>query len=113
MFICIERSTHLSGVHDDPPFARREPDRLLTCLTGDTTDEVRKKLNAYLASPEGIAAYGKALTPMPPGVAETVPEIAVRNGFNWEWSFKITEHSKEVYQRPVPPRPVRDYVEAN
>ena len=121
-FICMEKGTHTNGPGDNEEWSLPEAPRPMLEMGGETVEEVRQKLNAYLGSAQGIEHYGlpafrheeqKHLKLMPEGEVKTEPELATRNGHFWWWSFEIVEWKDEFVSNPVCPKaPVLEY-EAN
>ena len=54
-FICIERNVLTHTASDQEAWDVPQASTPLISLTGDTAEEVRRKLNSYLASPEAVA----------------------------------------------------------
>lgn len=91
-FVAVERSSIYPESHDleDPPSPRPFHPFYIRETLGETEEEVRGKLHAWLSSPDAISRYGKVLPSIQEGEGETLPVLVTNeHKFLWSYSFAI------------------------
>ena len=101
-FICIERNVLTHTASDQEAWDVPQASTPLISLTGDTAEEVRQKLNSYLASPEAVAHYHAQLSPMNEGETTTKEQLVCKGGHCWKWSFEILPFSESFIRKTIP-----------
>ena len=102
-FICKEESSLTHSAGDQEDWSVPQPSKFLTPLCGQSIEEVRQKLNAYLVSEVAKTNYGERIDGKPfdllkEGEMRLGYQIAVRNGRYWVWAFEIVPYSDFLRQ---------------